>query len=77
MAAMAAILEIYFALLLLNRKANLSGNQVRDTGPSWPSCLYINLRFKQTSTKNSHPGSLLMQVLQNKVFREKYEIPLG
>ena len=37
MAAMAAILEIYFTLLL-NRKANLSGNQVSDTGPSWFSC---------------------------------------
>ena len=34
-------------------------------------------RFKQTSTKNSGPGSLLMQVLQKKVFREKYEIPRG
>ena len=38
-------------------------------------CYY--LRFKQTSTKNSGPGSLLMQVLQKKVYREKYEIPLG
>ena len=27
---------------------------------------YYNLRFKQTSTKNSGPGSLLMQVLQKK-----------
>ena len=38
---------------------------------------YYNLRFKQTSTKNSGPGSLLMQVFQKKVYREKYEIPLG
>ena len=38
---------------------------------------HYNLRFKQTSTKNSGPGSLLMQVLQKKVYREKYEIPLG
>ena len=37
---------------------------------------YHNLRFKQTSTKNSGPGSLLMQVLQKKVYREKYEIQL-
>ena len=40
MATMAAILEIYFALLL-NQKANLSGNQVSDTGPSWPTCIEI------------------------------------
>ena len=38
---------------------------------------YYNLRFEQTSTKNSGPGSLLMQVLQKKVYREKYEIQLG
>ena len=37
---LAAILEIYYALLLLNRKANLSGNQVSDTGPSLPSCFF-------------------------------------
>ena len=41
MAAMAAILEIYYALLLLNQKTILSGNQVSDTGPSWPSCSYL------------------------------------
>ena len=35
-----------------------------------------NLRFKQTPTKNSGPGSLLMQVLQKKVCRGKYEIPM-
>ena len=39
--------------------------------------IYIYIRFKQTSTKNSGPGSLLMKVLQKKVYREKYEIPLG
>ena len=33
---MATILDIYFALLLLNRKANLCGNQVSDTGPFGP-----------------------------------------
>ena len=27
---------------------------------------YYNLRFKQTSAKNSGPGSLLMQVVQKK-----------
>ena len=43
--AMAAILEIYFALLLLNWKANLSGNQVSDTGPSWPSCFFYFFTF--------------------------------
>ena len=32
---------------------------------------YYNLRFKQTSTKNSSPGSILMQVLQKKMYREK------
>ena len=35
-----------------------------------------NLRFKQTSTKNSGPGSFLMQVLQKILYRKKYEIPL-
>ena len=35
---MVAILEIYFARLLLNLKANLSGNQVSDRGSYWPSC---------------------------------------
>ena len=35
---------------------------------------YYNVRFKQTSTKNSGPGSLLMQILQKKMYREKYEI---
>ena len=43
---MAAIVEIYFALLLLNRKANLSDNQVSDTGPYWPSCLIWILVLK-------------------------------
>ena len=38
---------------------------------------YYNLRFKQTLTKHSGTGSLLKQVLQKKVYREKYEIPLG
>ena len=38
---------------------------------------YFNFRFEQTSTKNSGSGSLLMQVLPEKVYREKYEIPLG
>ena len=38
---------------------------------------YYNLRFKRTSTKNSGPESLLVQVLQEKVYREKYEIPQG
>ena len=38
---------------------------------------YYNLGFKQTSTKNIGPGSLLMQVLQKRVYGEKYEIPLG
>ena len=32
---------------------------------------YYSLRFKQTSTKNSGPGSLLMQVDQKKVYSEK------
>ena len=37
-----------------------------------------NLRFKQTSTKNSGSGSILMQVLHaSKMYRKKYEIPLG
>ena len=38
---MATILKINIKLLLLNRKANsdMFGNQVRDTGPSWPSYL--------------------------------------
>ena len=38
---MAAIFEIYFALLLLNQKTNLSCNQVSDTWPSWPSCFVL------------------------------------
>ena len=33
---MAAVLEVYFALLLLNRKSGLSGNQVSYTGAYWP-----------------------------------------
>ena len=37
MATMAAVLEIYFALFLLNQKVNLSGSQVSNTEPSWPS----------------------------------------
>ena len=32
--AMAAVLEICFALLLLNQKSSLSGNQMSDAGPS-------------------------------------------
>ena len=48
--------------------------------------LFINLveqRFHNGGThsivitKNSGPGSILMQVLQKKVYKEKYEIPLG
>ena len=49
---MAAISEIYFALLLLNRNVNLSGNQVSDTGPSWPSCLLEKDRFSERSKNN-------------------------
>ena len=36
-----------------------------------------DIRYKQSSTKNSGPGSLLMQELQKKRYREKYEIPLA
>ena len=34
--AMVAVLEVHFALLLLNRKSCLSGNQVSYTGAFWP-----------------------------------------
>ena len=54
MAAMAAILDIYFALVLLNGKANLSGNQVSDTGPSWPSCYYNVLCFIEIPVFNAN-----------------------
>ena len=47
------------------------------SGSSGYCSLDYNKRFKQTSTKNSGPGPLLMQVIQEKVYREKYEIPLG
>ena len=48
---MVAILKIYIELLLLNQKANLletCGNQVSDTGPSWPSCFICFPRFEPT-----------------------------
>ena len=38
---------------------------------------YYNLRLKQTSTNNSDPESSLMQGSQTKVYRKKYEVPLG
>ena len=39
--------------------------------------LSFYIKFKQISTTNSGPGSLLMQVLHKKGYREKYEIPPG
>ena len=52
---MAAILEICFALFLLNRKANLSGNQVSDTGPVWPSCI-VNEKQNEITSYVMHIG---------------------
>ena len=47
---MAAILKINIELFLVNWKANwfkLSGNQMSDTGPSWPSCLKVSQLKKE------------------------------
>ena len=64
---MAAILEIYFALLLLNRKANLSGNQVNDTGPSWPSCFIMKMYVVCTHL-NRHIEAILMSITNVPLF---------